>query len=74
MIEPDDEERQLRIELMIAQIDHARLNIEKIQHDLEVEQRRYTRQFALQLVSALAAAMAAGAAIFGLILHLTGRL
>ena len=77
----DEEERELRIELMNVQIDQGRLNIEKLRQDMErdrardqIELRRWTRQFVLQIVGTIAASVAAGAALFGLILHLTGRL
>jgi hypothetical protein len=66
----DDEERELRIELMTAQIDQARLNIDKMRLEMKMENRK----FLVQLVGALAAAMAAGAGLLGLILHLTGKL
>ena len=41
---------------------------------LRQEIKTDTRKFLVQLLAGTAAAMAAGAAIFGLILHLTGRL
>ena len=63
MTEPDDEERQLRITLMTTQVERLRQEI-----------KTDTRKFLVQLLAGAAAAMAAGAAIFGLILHLTGRL
>jgi hypothetical protein len=63
MIEPDDEERQLRITLMTTQV-------ERLRQEIKMENRK----FLFQALGSLAAAMAAGAAIFGLILHLTGRL
>lgn len=64
------DEHLLRMELMNVQIDQGRLNIDKMRLEMKMENRK----FFAQAVSALAAAMAAGAAIFGLILHLTGRL
>ena len=70
MTEPDDEERELRIELMNVQIEQGRLNIQKLRQEIRLENRK----FLFQALGSLAAAMAAGAAIFGLILHLTGRL
>jgi hypothetical protein len=70
MTEPDDEERALRIELMNVQIEQGRLNIDKMRLEMKMENRK----FLFQALGSLAAAMAAGAAIFGLILHLTGRL
>jgi hypothetical protein len=59
----DDQERQLRIMLMMTQAERLRQEI-----------RTDTRKFLVQLLAGTAAAMAAGAAIFGIILHLTGRL
>ena len=63
MTEPDDEERQLRIALMTVQIEH------------------YQQQIKWEPWKAMAVAFGAGAAfmgamvaLFGLILHLTGRL
>ena len=41
---------------------------------LRQEIKTDTRKFLVQLLAGTAAAMAAGAAIFGLILHLTGKL
>jgi hypothetical protein len=55
---------------MTVQIDQGRVNIDK----MRLEMRMENRKFFAQAVSALAAAMAAGAALFGLIPHLTGRL
>lgn len=66
----DDEERELRIELMVAQIEQARVNIEKMRQDIRLENRKIV----WQTVAALAAAATAGAAVLGLILHLTGKL
>jgi hypothetical protein len=59
----DDEERALRIELMTTQV-------ERLRQEIKMENRK----FLFQALGSLAAAMAAGAAIFGLILHLTGKL
>jgi hypothetical protein len=59
----DDEERELRIELMTTQV-------ERLRQEIKMENRK----FLFQALGSLAAAMAAGAAIFGLILHLTGKL
>lgn len=70
MPEPTDEDRELRIELMNVQIEQGRLNIDKMRLEMKMENRK----FLFQALGSLAAAMAAGAAIFGLILHLTGRL
>jgi hypothetical protein len=65
-----DEERELRIELMNTQIEQGRVNIDKMRLEMKMENRK----FFFQALGSLAAAMAAGAAIFGLILHLTGKL
>lgn len=46
------------------------VNIEKMRHDMQWESRKFT----LQLVAALGTAMAGGAGLLALILHLTGRL
>ena len=62
-MQTDDKERQLRIMLMTTQA-------ERLRQEIKME----TRKIAIQTVGAFAAATAAGAAIFGLILHLTGRL
>lgn len=43
---------------------------ERLRQEIKME----TRKFVFQAIGSLAAAMAAGAAIFGLILHLTGKL
>jgi hypothetical protein len=59
----DDEERELRCDLMTIQI-------EKFRHDMRWE----TRKFVLQIVAALGAAFAGGAAFLGLILHWMGKL
>ena len=70
MPESNDEERELRIELMNVQIEQGRLNLDKMRLEMKMENRKFLVQF----LSAIAASMAAGAAIFGLILHLTGKL
>ena len=44
--------------------------VERLRQEIKTENRK----FLFQALGSLAAAMAAGAAIFGLILHLTGRL
>lgn len=67
---PEDEERELRMELMTAQIEQARANIDKMRREIRWE----TRKIMWQTVASLAAAATAGAAILGLILHLTGKL
>ena len=59
----DDEERDLRIELMTVQI-------EKLRKELRMESRKVV----WQAVGSLAAAATAGAAILGIILHLMGKL
>jgi hypothetical protein len=59
----DDRERQLRIMLMTTQV-------ERLRQEIKTDNRRFLVQF----LGAMAASMAAGAAILGLILHLTGRL
>ena len=43
---------------------------ERLRQEIKME----TRKIAIQTIGAFAAAMAAGAAIFGLILHLSGKL
>ena len=63
MSSTEDEERELRIELMTTQV-------ERLRQEIKMENRK----FLFQALGSLAAAMAAGAAIFGLILHLTGHL
>jgi len=65
-----DPERELRMELMSAQIEQTRLNIDKMRQEMRLE----TRKIIWQTVASLAAAATAGAAIFGLILRLTGKL
>lgn len=70
MSDANDKERELRITLMNVQIDQGRLNIDKMRLEMKMEQRK----FLFQALGSLAAAMAAGAAIFGLILRLTGKL
>ncbi len=55
---------------MNVQIEQGRLNIQKLREEIRLENRK----FIFQAVGALAGAMAAGAAIFGLILRLTGKL
>ncbi|MGD0106394.1 MAG: hypothetical protein ABSC06_20500 [Rhodopila sp.] len=62
-VEEEYEERQLRMDQMTV-------NIEKMRHDMQWESRKFT----LQLVAALGTAMAGGAGLLALILHLTGRL
>jgi hypothetical protein len=69
-VSDDDEERQLKIELMTVQIDQGRLNIDKMRQEMRLE----TRKFVLQAIAALAASVAAGAAALGLILHWMGKL
>lgn len=44
--------------------------VERLRQEIKMENRK----FLFQALGSLAAAMAAGAAIFGLILHLTGKL
>lgn len=70
MPDTDDEERELRILLMVTQIEQARVNIDKMRQDIRLE----SRKIVWQTVASLAAAATAGAAVLGLILHLTGRL
>lgn len=70
MTDTNDEERELRMELMNVQIEQGRLSIQKLREEIRLENRK----FIFQAIGSLAAAMAAGAAIFGLILHLTGKL
>lgn len=59
----DDRERQLRIMLMTTQTERLRQEI-----------RLENRKIVWQTVASLAAAATAGAALLGLILHLTGKL
>lgn len=66
----NDEERELRMKLMTVQIEQAQANIDKMRREIRWE----TRKIIWQTVASLAAAATAGAAILGLILHLTGRL
>ena len=61
--EEERAEHELRMTLMETQV-------ERLRQEIKTE----TRKIAIQTVSSLAAAFAAGAAIFGLILHLTGKL
>ncbi len=56
----DDEERELRIELMKTQIDEGRLNIDKLRQEMKWEPWK-----------ALAAIIAASAAMVGVILALS---
>jgi hypothetical protein len=51
----DEEERELRIELMTAQIEQARMNIDKMRLEMKMENRKF--------LLALAAALGAGVAI-----------
>lgn len=44
--------------------------VERLRQEIKTDNRRFLVQF----IGAMAASMAAGAAILGLILHLTGRL
>jgi hypothetical protein len=67
---PDDEERDLRIELMTVQIEQGRVNIDKMRQEMRTE----TRKIVIQTVASLAAAATAGAAICGLILHWIGKI
>lgn len=66
----NDEERELRMKLMTVQIEQAQANIDKMRREIRWE----TRKIIWQTVASLAAAATAGAAILGLILHLTGKL
>lgn len=59
----DDEERELRCDLMTIQIEK-----------FKAEMRWETRKFVLQLIAALGAAFAGGAAMLGLVLHLLGKI
>lgn len=63
MTERDEEEQRLRIEQMTV-------NIEKMRADMHWE----FWKVGLQLIAALGAAFAGGAATLALILHLAGRL
>jgi hypothetical protein len=66
----DDQEQQLRIELMTVQIDQGRLNMDRLRQEIRAENRK----FVLQLVATIAASVAAGAGALGLILHLMGKI
>jgi len=50
--------------------DLTMIQIERLRQEIRLENRKFLVQF----LGAMAASMAAGAAILGLILHLTGRL
>jgi hypothetical protein len=63
-------EHELRTMLMTVQIEQNRVATQRLQQEIKTENRKIV----IQTVSSLAAAFAAGAAIFGLILHLTGKL
>lgn len=55
----DDEERTLRIELMVVQIDKGRLDIKRLEQEIRMENRK----FLVQLVLAITAALGVGIAI-----------
>jgi hypothetical protein len=65
----DQEEQDLRIDLMSMNIDKIRADLAAQQKQLEWE----TRKFVVQFIASLGAAFAGGAAALGLILHLTGK-
>lgn len=50
--------------------DLTMIQIERLRQEIRLENRKFLVQF----LAAIAASMAAGAAILGLILHLTGKL
>ena len=50
--------------------DLTMIQIERLRQEIRLENRKFLVQF----LAAIAASMAGGAAILGLILHLTGRL
>ncbi len=54
-----DEERSLRIELMVVQIDKTRLDIKRLEQELRMENRK----FVVQLIIASAALLGVGIAI-----------
>jgi hypothetical protein len=72
----DDDERQLRIDLMTAQIETLQAEREKLRAETDryrQEIRMENRKFAMQFISAIAAALGAGAVIGGLVVHLLGK-
>lgn len=54
----------------LLRMDQMTVSTERLRQEIRTDNRK----FLVQLLGGTAAAMAAGAAIFGLILHLTGRL
>jgi glycerate kinase len=66
----DQEEQDLRIDLMT-------INIEKLRADLAAQQKQLeweTRKFVVQIIAGFGAAAGGGAALLALILHWTGKL
>jgi hypothetical protein len=63
MPEPDDEERQLRIDQMTVNIEKMRFDMAETQRKAELNQRWENRKFLLQMVLAAAALMGAGVAL-----------
>jgi hypothetical protein len=59
----DQEEQDLRIEKLVVEVEKLRADI-----------RHETRRVMWQGVAAIGAAFAGGAAVLGLLLHLTGKL
>ncbi len=59
MPEPDDEERELRLELMMGQIDKGRLDIERVRQEMRMEPWKL-------VILAFGAGAATVAAIIGL--------
>ncbi len=68
--EQEDREYELRVDQMTVNIEKMRADMAAQQKQLEWE----TRKFLVQLIAGLGTAFAAGAAVAGLVLHLTGRL
>lgn len=56
----DDEERSLRIELMVVQIDKGRLDIKRLEQEIRMENRKFFVQFTLALAAALGVGIALG--------------
>jgi hypothetical protein len=63
--EDDSREQQLRIELMTVQIDKSRLDMDRVRQEIRMENRK----FLVQIIVALIAAFAVGAAWW----HISGH-
>ena len=70
----DDEERQLRIDQMTVNIEKMRFDMDMAQRKLDADRRRWVWQVVLGLAGTMAASVAAGAAMLGLILHWMGKI